>query len=69
MSDDFLAPLFHQFYSALGSPNLMQKSNYHRLAPYVDRESLDFEVLEKLDLISSRALPVNRGSLDTAGIK
>ena len=63
MSDDFLAPLFDRFYAAMGSANLMQKSNYHRLAPYVDRATVDSEVREKLDLVWSRALAANLGAV------
>lgn len=32
-------------------PNLMRKTDYHTLAPYVPRESIDPEIAEVLDSI------------------
>lgn len=55
VSDEFLAPLFKSFYQALGLPNLMQKTDYHTLAPYVRPEDFDADVREKLDSISEAA--------------
>ncbi|MHB8763381.1 MAG: ATP-dependent nuclease [Deferrisomatales bacterium] len=54
-SEEFLDPLFKKFYSKLGLPNLMRKSDYHLLAPYVPEAGLDEEVREKLDLIAQTA--------------
>jgi len=51
VSDDFLDPLFANFYQALGLPNLMRKTDYHNLAPYVPRESIDAEVSAVLDKV------------------
>lgn len=51
VSDEFLPPLFRAFYSKLKLPNLMEKSNYHQLAPFVPSAQLDPEVTEVLDLI------------------
>ncbi|HTR97406.1 MAG TPA: AAA family ATPase [Candidatus Acidoferrales bacterium] len=59
-SDEFLGPLFEDFFKRLGLPNLMTKTNYHTLAPHVPAEDLDAEVREVLDMIvdvSSRARP------------
>ena len=59
-SDDFLDPVFKRFYEKLGIPNLMTKTNYHRLAGFVAPEHIDAEVKEKLDAIvavAERARP------------
>ena len=53
MSDDFLVPLFKDFYASLGSRNLMTKKNLYRLVRYLD--SVDEEVVEKLDAIAETA--------------
>ena len=50
-SDDFLEPLFENYFEALGLPNLLRKSGYHELARLVPRELIDDEVTEKLDAI------------------
>ncbi len=55
VSDDFLTPLFKNFYQALGLPNQMQKTNFHRLAAFVTHEMLDPEVLRLLDTIGDVA--------------
>ncbi|MEW6072559.1 MAG: AAA family ATPase [Planctomycetota bacterium] len=54
-SDEFLDPLFKKFYEQLGLPNLMKKTDYHTLAPFVSAEALDDEVREKLDAIDDIA--------------
>ena len=54
-SQDFLEPLFKNFYAALKLPNLMQKTDYHTLAPHVSPDQLDAEVGEKLDAIAAVA--------------
>jgi energy-coupling factor transporter ATP-binding protein EcfA2 len=40
-SDDFLDPVFESFFEELGLPNLMRKSDYHRLADLVPAEAID----------------------------
>ena len=55
VTDEFLDPLFEQFYRQLGLPNLMRKTDYHTLAAYVSAEELDAEITEKLDLIAETA--------------
>ncbi|MBI4601538.1 MAG: AAA family ATPase [Planctomycetes bacterium] len=51
-SDEFLDPLFKKFYEKLKLPNLMCKTDYHTLAPFVAEGELDPEVREKLDRIA-----------------
>lgn len=50
-SDEFLDPLFEMYFQQLGLPNLMRKSDYHRLAPLVPKELIADEIREKLDKI------------------
>lgn len=50
-SDEFLDPLFRTFYKSLKLPNLMAKTAYHTLVPFLPRELIDSEVSEKLDAI------------------
>jgi hypothetical protein len=50
-SDDLLDIVFERFFAALGHENIMRKTNYHRLAPYVT--VIDPEVIEVLDAISA----------------
>ncbi|MEE8523222.1 MAG: AAA family ATPase, partial [Thermoanaerobaculia bacterium] len=54
-TDDFLDPLFTSFYKQLRLPNLMRKTDYHTLAPFVPESALDDEVREVLDLIAETA--------------
>jgi len=59
-SDAFLDRLFKRFYEKLELPNLMTKSDYHRLAAYIAPAAIDEEIREKLDAIvlaSERARP------------
>jgi len=51
VSDDFLTPLFENYYRKLGLPNIMAKKNFHELARFVPKEKIDPEVREKLDAI------------------
>lgn len=50
-SDDFLDPLFRTFFKKLGLPNLMRKTDYHVLAPFVPLEEISREVTDKLDFV------------------
>jgi hypothetical protein len=50
-SDEFLDPLFRSFFAKLALPNLMAKTDYHTLAPFVPAGQIDPEVREKLDRI------------------
>lgn len=54
-SDDFLDPLFKNFYERIGLPNLMRKTDYHTLAPHVLETAIGEEVRAKLDLIVQTA--------------
>jgi hypothetical protein len=59
-TDGFLDRLFPKFYEKIGLPNLMRKTDYHTLAPYVSKGAIDPEISEKLDQIvdvSKRARP------------
>ncbi len=48
VSDDFLDPLFANFFKHLELPDLMRKTDYHSLAPYVPLDRMDSEVSEVL---------------------
>lgn len=51
VSDDFLTPLFKNYFKKLQLPNLLEKKNFHELARFVAPEHLDPEIKEKLDAI------------------
>ncbi len=51
VTDDFLEPLFKNFFAKLQLPLAMRKSDYHILAGFVRREAIDAEVVKKLDTI------------------
>ena len=51
VSDDFLTPLFRDYFEKLGLPNIMNKKNFHELADLVPADEIDPEVREKLDAI------------------
>ena len=51
VSDDFLKPLFRDYFERLGLPNIMNKKNFHELADLVPEGQIDPEVGEKLDAI------------------
>lgn len=48
VSDDFLTPLFQNYFKKLGIPNLMAKRDFHELAYLVPVDKLDPEISEKL---------------------
>lgn len=50
-NDEFLDPLFENYYEVLRLSNQMRKANYHLLADYVPIEEIDPEITEKLDAI------------------
>ena len=54
-TDEFLDPLFKNFFGRLGLPTLLRKADYHELAQYVTPETLDSEVREVLDEIRAAA--------------
>lgn len=49
VSDDFLRPLFKAYFTSLKLPNLIAKSDYHQLAPFILASEVDEEVQVKLD--------------------
>jgi energy-coupling factor transporter ATP-binding protein EcfA2 len=51
-SDEFLDPLFARFYRQLNLPNLMRKTAYHTLAPFVPVDNLEGEVRTVLDRVA-----------------
>lgn len=54
-SDDFLDRLFKRFYEKRSLPSLMTKTDYHRLAGFVDEKHIDPEIREKLDALADAA--------------
>jgi len=54
-SDEFLDPLFEDYFRRLELPNLMRKTDYHQLARLVPSELIDPEIREKLDAIAETA--------------
>ena len=63
VSDEFLTPLFEKYFGKLDIPNLMMKTNFHRLAEYVPESEIDPEIREKLDAIASVAADATPGAL------
>ena len=55
VSDEFLTPLFRNFFNRLGLPNLVAKKSFHVLAEHVPEASISPEVREKLDAIATVA--------------
>jgi hypothetical protein len=58
-SDDFLGPLFNTYFKKLALPNIFRKSDYHELVRFIPRESVDAEIIEKLDAIVEIARKAN----------
>ncbi len=55
-TDDFLDPLFEDFFRAIGLPeNTMTKTDYHTLAPFLSPAEIPEELVEKLNAIESVA--------------
>ena len=54
-SDDFLDPLFADFYERLSLPNLMRKTDCHTLAPFVPKVAVDPEIASVLDAVLETA--------------
>ena len=55
VSDDFLTPLFADYFARLGLPNVMLKKSFHVLARQVPRDEIDQEISAKLDAIGKVA--------------
>ncbi|MCA9921334.1 MAG: AAA family ATPase [Anaerolineales bacterium] len=63
VSDDFLDPLFREFYRKLKLPNLMRKTDFHILVNYVPVDKIDPEithVLDKIVKVAQRANPISQ---------
>jgi hypothetical protein len=55
VTDDFLDPLFKNYYARLGVPQLIYKRDYHILATHLAVAEIDPEITEKLDAIAEIA--------------
>jgi|GEM_PF-2777972 len=51
VTDEFLDPLFDEYFSKLRLPNLLRKSEYYSLAELVPIDKIHPEIGEKLDAI------------------
>ncbi|MCI0495391.1 AAA family ATPase [candidate division KSB1 bacterium] len=51
VSDDFLTPLFKNYFKKLNLPNIMEKKNFYELAYFVNAEKFDPEIKTMLDAI------------------
>ncbi len=60
-SDDFLKPLFNNFYKKLNLPVQFFKKNYHQLVQFLDKDEIDKEIIEKLDAIVDVANRADQG--------
>ena len=60
-TDDFLDPLFKNYFTRLSLPQLIYKRDYHMLAAHLEVAEIDPEIAEKLDAIvaiAAQARPV-----------
>ena len=55
VTDEFLDPLFENFYQRLGTPQQTYKRDYHGLAEAIPLEQIDSEVVRMLDVIAQVA--------------
>ncbi len=51
VSDEFLTPLFKNYFETLNLPNLMPKKNFYELARFLPKDRIDPEIKEKLTAI------------------
>ena len=51
VSDEFLTPLFQNYYRRMGSVNAMSKTNFHRITNVLKSNDIDSEIREVLDSI------------------
>ena len=54
-SDEFIEPLFKNYFKRLRLPNLMANKSFYELAEYIPEDEIDSEVTEKLDAIAAVA--------------
>lgn len=60
VSEGLLSPIFERYFELLGLENRMQKSNFHRLADFVEPAEIDAEFvacLDKLEAVAAEARP------------
>ncbi len=55
VSDEFLTPLFENYFRRIDIPNLMKKGSFHELVDYVSEGEIAPEIGEKLDAIAAVA--------------
>ena len=63
VSDEFLTPVFRQYFEKIELPSLMNKKNFYELATHVPEDEIDSEIGVKLDAIaavSASAIPASR---------
>ena len=65
VSDEYLKPVFHQFFRLLRETNRMPKKRYHELVTYIPDADLDAEIEEKLDLIAAAYAGVTDAGADS----
>lgn len=64
VSDDFLNPLFKNYFKELGLYNIMAKKNFHDLARFTPVDKIDPEIKEKLDAIVDVASAATPGECE-----
>jgi hypothetical protein len=52
VSDDFLVPLFKDYFKRLDLPNIMEKKQFHELARFVPEQQIAAEVKDVLDHVA-----------------
>lgn len=62
ITDDFLDPLFKNYYERLGVPQLIYKRDYHNLAGFLEPAEIDGEIIEKLNAILEVASQARRAT-------
>ena len=64
VSDEFLTPLFENYFNKIGIPNLMRKKSFYELVEYVPEDNIAPEIGEKLDAIAAVAASATPASDD-----
>ena len=59
-SDDFLVPLFKNYFKKLELPNAMPKKNFHQLVAHIPDDEIDPEIKSKLNAIAKAAAGAKR---------
>jgi len=60
-TDEFLDPLFRNYSKKMNHPVMLRKNNYNKLVHFIDKDRIDSEVVEKLDLIHTIAKRAKSG--------